>query len=229
MKIATPYYYLAVMVLSIAFPFLLSFDKKVNFKQYFKYLIISLPAIALLFALGDVLYTYLGVWGFNEAYHLPYKIGGLPLEEIAFFLLVPYACVFIYEVLKAYVNLPKFQVSNNLVYVLVGGFLIISLVFKSHLYTSVTFLFTAIIVALLNRQRPTYTPYLFLAFAISIIPFVLVNGFLTGMFTPEPIVWYNNAENLGIRIFTIPLDDFSYSFNLLAMNIILLEELKKRF
>lgn len=229
MKIATQYYYLAAMVLSFAFPFLLSFDKRVNFKQYFKYLIISIPAIALLFALGDVLYTYLGVWGFNEAYHLPYKIGGLPLEEIAFFLLVPYACVFIYEVLKAYVSLPKFQVSNNLVYVLVAVFLIISLVFKSHLYTSVTFLFTAIIVALINRQRPTYTPYLFLAFAISIIPFVLVNGFLTGMFTPEPIVWYNNAENIGIRIFTIPLDDFSYSFNLIAMNIILLEELKKRF
>lgn len=229
MKIATQYYYLAAMLLSIAFPFLLSFDKKVNFKQYFKYLVISIPAIALLFIIGDVLYTYLGVWGFNEIYHLPYKIGGLPLEEISFFLLVPYACVFIYEVLKAYVKLPLYQVNHKLVYALVAVFLLISFIYKHHLYTSVTFLFTAIIVAFLNRKRPAYTPYLYLAFAISIIPFVLVNGFLTGMFTPEPIVWYNNTENLGLRVFTIPLDDFSYSFNLLAMNIILLEKLKKRF
>jgi lycopene cyclase domain-containing protein len=69
---------------------------------------------------------------------------------------------------------------------------------------------------------------LLFAFLLSLMPFILVNGFLTGMFTPEPIVWYNNLENLGVRVFTIPLEDFSYSFNLIALNIILHEYFKTK-
>ena len=48
-------------------------------------------------------------------------------------------------------------------------------------------------------------------------PFLVVNGFLTSL----PVVWYDNAENLGLRIYTIPLDDFVYLMGLLlpAVNI----------
>lgn len=49
------------------------------------------------------------------------------------------------------------------------------------------------------------------AWAVALIPMAFVNGILTG----NPVLIYDNAENLGIRIGTIPLEDFFY--NLLYM------------
>jgi lycopene cyclase domain-containing protein len=45
------------------------------------------------------------------------------------------------------------------------------------------------------------------------------NGYLTG----RPIVLYNSQEFLGIRVGTIPLEDFFYGFGLIAITIVLWE------
>lgn len=226
--IAEKYYYLSAMILSIAFPLLLSFDKKVNFKQYFYPLFIALFSVASLFIIGDILYTYLGVWGFNDQYHFPFKLLGLPIEEILFFLFVPYACLFIFEVIKAYFKLKNSKIYPIILFTLGLMAVFVAINFYNRLYTTATFAFSAIILFYLSKTKPKYLVYLFWTYIISIIPFVLVNGFLTGMFTPEPVVWYNDYENLGTRFISIPYDDFSYSFNLIAMNIILFERLKRK-
>jgi lycopene cyclase domain-containing protein len=43
----------------------------------------------------------------------------------------------------------------------------------------------------------------------------IVNGYLTW----RPIVVYGDAYFLGIRLFTIPIEDFLFGFSLLTMNI----------
>ena len=62
-----------------------------------------------------------------------------------------------------------------------------------------------------------------------LIPFFIVNGILTGTGIDEPVVWYNNAENLSIRILTIPIEDIFYGFELIILTIYFQELFKIRF
>ncbi|MCB0509784.1 MAG: lycopene cyclase domain-containing protein [Chitinophagales bacterium] len=228
MKIDSHLYYLLAMLASIFFPLVLSFDRKVNFSQYFKDLIFSIPIVAILFTLGDMLYTYLGVWGFNSNYHLAYFVFNLPLEEISFFFFVPYACLFIYEVIRAYFPCKSSLYLNTFLLLLSLVMALLAYIYSNKLYTSLSFSFSAAILVLMKWKNYPFNANLLLAYLLSILPFLLVNGFLTGMFMDEAIVWYNAEEIMGYRCLSIPIEDFSYSFNLISLNIILFESLKKR-
>ena len=80
----------------------------------------------------------------------------------------------------------------------------------------------------ISATRAHWLPAYMTAYLFSNIPFILVNGILTGSFGLEEVVWYNDAENLGSRLqevvglswtqINIPLDDFVYSFALLLLN-----------
>ncbi len=53
---------------------------------------------------------------------------------------------------------------------------------------------------------------------------VVVNGYLTW----RPIVIYNEAKMLGIRVFTIPLEDFFFGFSLIGLNLIIWEYFNRK-
>src|SRR3712207_5526265 len=98
------YIYLYLNIFTILFPLLRSFDKRVQFYKTWKYLFPAIAINALIFIIWDSIFTHHGVWGFNTDSLLGIYLFNLPLEEILFFITVPYACVFIYECLNVYVK-----------------------------------------------------------------------------------------------------------------------------
>ncbi|HZK65389.1 MAG TPA: lycopene cyclase domain-containing protein, partial [Puia sp.] len=77
-----------------------------------------------------------------------------------------------------------------------------------------------IIVYVFRKYFKTFDAIYFLvSYAIILIPFLIVNGLLTAI----PVVIYNDAENLGIRIYTIPFEDVFYGL-LLTMMVVCLYE-----
>ena len=70
--------------------------------------------------------------------------------------------------------------------------------------------------------------YFWLAYLVHLIPFFIVNGVLTGAVTPEPVVWYNNAEILGIRLYTIPAEDTVYALTCLLLPITVMEFIQSK-
>lgn len=97
---------------------------------------------------------------------------------------------------------------------------------KYPLYTF-SFLSFAIILLTVFKKRFHYfsATYFLIAYIIILLPFLAVNGFLTAL----PVVKYNDLQNLGIRITTIPVEDIFYGMLLILMNVVLYEKLQDRF
>ena len=223
------YLYLLLNIASISIPFAYSFHKKMNFIRYWKPVFSSILITGICFIIWDVIFTQDGIWGFNEAYHLPLKIASLPLEEWLFFICIPYASIFIHYALEYFC--PKVVLSKKIAQILTLLLIILlvtTIAFNtSKAYTTVNFslgvlVFCAGLYNLKHLQR------FYISFLIILVPFFIVNGILTGSFIEEPVVWYNNNENLGIRIATIPIEDTIYAFNLLFISVLLIETQKKK-
>lgn len=222
----THYTYLLLMLFTVLGPFLLSFERRVHFVAKWKYLLVPNLITAIYFIVWDVLFTIKGIWSFNDRYILGYKFLHLPLEEYLFFFFVPFACVFNYEVANYYL---KKDIPGKYAYYINGGILllisIVGLLNLHRTYTAFNFLSAAILCAYIQfRVKPKWLGRFYMGYFISLLPFLIVNGILTAL----PVVSYNNAENLGIRIFTIPVEDTIYCLLLLMMNVWMYEGRKQQ-
>jgi lycopene cyclase domain-containing protein len=223
--------YAWIIIGTIAGPIALSFDKKVHFYKYFKFLFPALITVGLLFILWDEFFTRNQVWGFTPKYLMEIYIGNLPLEEVLFFLVVPYACVFIYEVLQAYfpkVNLIRFAHLFAFAFTFAGLFFAMMNLEKWYTVSacSLTALLT-IWVYFINKKK-WYGNFAF-AYVVALIPFLIVNGILTGAITDEPVVWYSEMHIMGPRIYTIPVEDLFYNYAMLLPVIGIYEFLKTKW
>ena len=182
---------------------------------------------AALYITWDIYFTSKGVWSFNENYIIGIKFSNLPIEEVLFFFIVPYCCVFIYACIRSYFpDLKNKKIADGVLKILAVVLLIAGIIYFDKYYTGWTFIITGIfilIIYLFRNYFKTFDTVSFLvSYAICLIPFLIVNGFLTAI----PVVLYNDAENLGIRVYTIPLEDIFYGMLLVLMNIVLFEKLK---
>lgn len=216
--------YLIVNVGSLIIPLIFSFHPKLNFYKKWKATLLSIFIVGFVFIVWDMFYTDLGVWGFNPDYLCGLYIFNLPIEEILFFICIPYACLYTYHCLKLFKPVKKLEQTKWISYILCTVFFIVGCVFIPNLYTSVTFISLSIVLLIIQiKYNPIWLPRLYSALLLLIIPFILVNGILTGTGLENPIVWYNENEITGFRILTIPVEDFFYGFLLILLNVLLLE------
>ena len=220
------YTYLLINILTCFFPVVLSFDKKVQFYQKWKFIFPGLLISGALYLIWDYIFTIQNVWAFNPTYILGIKFFDLPLEEILFFITVPFACIFIYECLKVYFN-PKInpKISQGITYFLILVCIILLIIYYDRLYSFINFS-TLLVILLYTLVKPIKLNMgqFYLAYLVSLIPFYIVNGILTAI----PIVLYNNTENMGLRVGTIPFEDHFYSMSLILLNLIFFEYFRSR-
>ncbi|WP_375605025.1 lycopene cyclase domain-containing protein [Flavobacterium davisii] len=226
------YYYILLDVASFLIPFLFSFEKKwMYFIRFWKPYFISILLVGLVFIIWDIYFAYQNVWGFNDTYLLGIRWWKLPLEEWLFFLLIPYSSNFIHYsfcYFLPYIKLNKKATQNIsiLLFLVSSGIFILNL---DKIYTASSFGLFALLMLCQSIYRWNHARQFYLSFIIIYLPFFLVNSVLTGMFTNQPIVFYNNLENLGIRIGTMPVEDSFYCFSMLYGSVILFEILKKKW
>lgn len=220
--------YLLLDIGTLLCPVLLSFEKRVNYIRSWKASFLASLIIAVPFLIWDHIFTTNGFWGFNPDYTLGIKLFGLPLEEYLFFIVVPFACTFIYEVVKYYFRNFSLNWFNKIFSFSIPAYGMMLLLFPTYGYYTVSVEVTATLVLLfllLNKQ----IKFAGVAFLISMIPFFIMNGILTGGLTEEPVVWYSELEKVPFRLWTIPMEDVLYSFTMIVGNIVVFEKLQQKF
>lgn len=207
-----------------------SFYRKAPFYKQWKFFGVSLLISGVFFLLWDQLFTAAGVWGFRDKYLLGVYVGDLPIEEVLFFICIPYASVFTYFALNHLIEKDYLFPHHELISSVLIIFLLIAGIYNmDRWYTASTFILLALLLAYQTlKLRPRYMGRFYFAYAVLIIPFLIVNGILTGSFIEDEVVWYNNSHNLGIRIGTIPIEDLVYGLFLILTNVIIMEWLSER-
>ncbi|MEP1789600.1 lycopene cyclase domain-containing protein, partial [Reichenbachiella sp.] len=141
----------------------------------------------------------------------------------------PYACVFTYHCFNKLDLNPMPKNSGKWVtIILVLGSAVVLVFNFGKFYTTSTFLLLVLSLIYLQWVRKVNLTSFYLSYLVLLLPFALTNGILTGSFIESEVVWYNDLENIGLRIGTIPVEDIFYGMLLILWNIRLMEYFYQR-
>ncbi len=208
--------YLIFNIIVLTGPLLFGAMRPFYFLDRVKFTILPILIPAILFLIWDSTVTF-SHWHFNEKYVLGITIFNLPIEEILFFITVPFACLFTWEMIIRRTNEKELVWINKIrpyLYLIIPMGIWFFISGRHYTGLAVSFLGLAILLdqvlntnLLLKRRF-----YLYLLF---ILLFTLIfNGYLTW----RPVVTYGVDYQLDFRIITIPIEDFIYGTALIFMN-----------
>lgn len=222
--------YLILDLSTIFVPFLFSFHPRLAFYRHWKFAWPAILISAFIFLIWDIWFTKIGVWGFSASYISGIYIFNLPVEEVCFFISIPYSCLFTYYCLSILVRKFPFAGTDTWISGILIFFLsITAIIHISKLYTSVTFTALAMLTGYLQYYaKASWLNRFYYSWLLLMIPFAFVNGILTGTGLHNPVVWYNNAQNLGIRLGTIPFEDVFYGMLLILLNVFIFESFRQK-
>ncbi|HKG06318.1 MAG TPA: lycopene cyclase domain-containing protein [Pedobacter sp.] len=224
------YTYLLIDFFTVIVPFLFSFHPKLQFHKTWRAFFPAVLITGIVFILWDLYFTDLGVWGFNPRYVCGLFIGNLPIEEILFFLCIPYACVFTFHCLNLFITRGmSLQIASVFTPVLIAVLVLTGIAGRAQVYTMTTFFGLAFLLLVAKYLLSIgWLGKFYVIYAVLLVPFLIVNGLLTGTGLEEPVVWYNNNEIFGLRILTIPVEDVFYGMALILMNLMIYKSLINR-
>ncbi len=218
--------YLVFNLIVISGPIFFGVQQKYGFRKYFKIAFAAVISTAIPFLIWDSIVTY-EHWYFNDAYTLPVRIFNLPIGEILFFITVPLACLFTWEMISQNVKEVFWGEKKMMRPIFAVVPFIGTLLFISGLeYTGLV---------LIALGLAVFTDYLLgtrLLFSKNFNIFLVLVALFTLIFnlylTARPVVLYGIQYQLDFRIITIPIEDFVYGISLMYFATTIYEFLKRK-
>ncbi|MGB9883445.1 MAG: lycopene cyclase domain-containing protein [Microgenomates group bacterium] len=175
--------------------------------------LISISLSSFIFVLHDILVTNKW-WYFNKKYILGFRIFNLPIEEIIFFFSVSYSC------LTIYLNL-LFLKTNTNQYLFLFPFIVFIVYFyiclrynKPYIKTFFIFYLFLIFFDFFIAKTKLIVNFKFITFLIIVFVLTLIFNYYL---TKRQIVLYNKKIITGVKILTIPIEDFLYGLTFIYL------------
>ncbi|AHC51928.1 lycopene cyclase [Sulfolobus acidocaldarius SUSAZ] len=180
-------------------------------------LLSSVAIVSPLFLYWDFFATAFGSWSFNRTWVLGVYVINLPIEEVMFFIVTPFATLLIYDILKRSKGSEIRFINRRLVFIISALLVIVDLaLFLHYSYTFIVILYLSmslVISAILDEDMLRSTVF-WKFMGLTYVPFLVFDYFLTSI----PIVLYGVSNSiLGVRVLTIPIEDFIYSFSMIML------------
>ena len=151
--------YLLIIGASLLYPLAQSFEKRIAMYRRFRFILPGILVTGTVYILWDIWFTRLGIWGFNHHYTLDLYMFHLPVEEWLFFLVVPYCCFFLYEVLRYFVKRFRHPLASRITIIALLVLFGVMIPFAYHkIYTLTALAFTSLMLILQLVQK-TYRPW----------------------------------------------------------------------
>ena len=204
--------YLIFNLVIVAMPLLLALWPPTDFRRLYLPAFLSCLVVAVPYLVWDSLAAG-AHWEFNPAHVLGPRLFGLPIEEVLFFFTVPFACLYTWIILLRGEDAPV-RPGLRFSYLLLFAALPVGVwalsLGKTYTGWMLIALGSAAALDLLLRTSLAMRPK-FWALVVLVIGFTLIfNGYLTA----RPVVTYREAYQIGLRVFTIPIEDFGYGIGL---------------
>lgn len=220
--------YLFFNVLVALGPLAMSFESRIRYVNAWGRVFTAIVPVAAVFLVWDILVAGRH-WWFHPHLTSDVYILGLPLGEWLFFFTVPFACLFVWE------NLHEFYPYNRDIALLatlqkvalvafpIAG--IAALIF-GYEYTGIVSFATVLPIVL---ERVLKVKVLTTQRAMQFMSLVVLLIFFFNLYlTARPIVYYGDGYFLGLRLVTIPIEDFFYGISLLNSVLVIYEFLRRR-
>lgn len=188
-----------------------------------KYTILPIIIPAILFLIWDSTVTY-SHWYFNEKYVLGITIFNLPIEEILFFITVPFACLFTWEMIIRRTDKRVLVWINKIrpfTYITIPAGILFFISGKHYTGLALSFLGLAVLLDQLLNTNLILEKRFYLYLSLVLLFTLIFNGYLTW----RPVVTYGVDYQLDFRIITIPVEDFIYGTALIFMNTIIYKKI----
>ncbi len=220
----TNWTYLIINIATVFFPVLFWNYHRLPSKRVFKHYWKALRIAGVGFIIWDVFVTWRGHWLFNPVYTLGIKLFNLPIEEVLFFISIPFSSLYLFEVLNLLKKDTKLLFDLR-IFKLIGLCILMISVFwlRDKEYTFIISSIVGFLFMLSSKYLQLFQSQNFWVYQLlMLIPFGLVNGLLTSL----PVVMYSSEHILNIRVGTIPIEDAFYSFALLTSYLIFYQKSK---
>lgn len=185
----------------------------------------SLVVVALPWILLDIGSHYRGWWEYNPQYTLGVRFFGLPLEEIIFFFVVPFASAVVWHVLGRHI---KGWVRSKTAHVVLGTLLAVLIALLAFFVEEERTLVDAgvailTVVALWDSSLPTMRQWW--VWNVVVLGLLVVGNLAL---SSTQIVMYNPHLATGWQIGAMPLEDVIYNFSLLNLFLLAWQDLLHR-
>ena len=184
-------------------------------KRNYINLLKSIAIVSPIYLFWDFLATWKDSWSFNPKYVLGIYVLDLPIEEVLFFVVTPFATLLIYDFVQEKMKDKEVSWVPKVIKAVIP-FLILSLPFTftySYTFVDTLYLIMALSISLIAGKQMLSSRNFWIYMGLTYIPFMVFDYFLTSI----PVVIYGPHSILGVRVITIPVEDFIYSFSMLVL------------